>query len=552
MAGSDPLLPEDPTSLGAYQIVGRLADHPYGTSYLGRHGQVTVALTLFDVDHKMAPELCVDRVTRLQAAARLSGPHIGRVIEACRADSRIYLVTEVVGDRSLAAAVEADGPLDGAALDQLAGETLAALAAIHEAGFVHGDFRPEHVRMSEQCAWVTGFGIAPVLEAPPAAGYAAPELLGGEGGPGREWDFRADMFAWATTMVYAATGRPPFGDDEPAAVLRRIRTAHAPTVALALSGALRDVVISCLVESPAARPTAADAHRTLADGRPSIPVPPQSFESASPFPAAPESLTSPPPLPGPPESLASPPPLPGPPESLASPPPDPVFPPSLADPSPRQLWTSGETRRRLAVPIVAAAVTCAVLVAIPTWLVLPDETPAAATKKPAGKLGAPSAPTPEPSPPSAIPSTPPAAPSKTATPQPTDTSTSDAPRKPKARNSCNTPVGPRNVKVICGTRTAIANWYYYKKDNTVGDRLNAFALGTDHRIWTSYRNERKVWQPWRPIAGSWGQKAVYAYLGSEKRKTVLTLGRNNREQCWAWDSPTRDYIKWKCERSAPA
>jgi hypothetical protein len=122
------------------------------------------------------------------------------------------------------------------------------------------------------------------------------------------------------------------------------------------------------------------------------------------------------------------------------------------------------------------------------------------------------------------------------------------PEQASSGPGCDTPVGPHNVKIICGTRTATVNWYYYKEDNSIGHRWNAFAIGTDHRVWTTHQNEKGAWRPWRPIAGTWASKAVYAYLGAEdKRKTVSTFDRNNKKQCWAWDSPSRAYIKWECE-----
>src|SRR6185312_233556 len=79
--------------------------------------------------------------------------------------------------------------------------------------------------------------------------YMAPEQISGEpAGP------PADVFAWACTIVYSATGRPPFGQDAIPAVMNRI-VHHEPDLGI-LTGPLRDVVQACLAKDPRRRPTA--------------------------------------------------------------------------------------------------------------------------------------------------------------------------------------------------------------------------------------------------------------------------------------------------------
>ena len=72
-----------------------------------------------------------------------------------------------------------------------------------------------------------------------------------------------DIFAWAVTMIYAATGRLAFGADSVPAVMHRILY-EEPDVS-GLPPSLRPVVLECLDKDPARRPSARDLLLRLVD-----------------------------------------------------------------------------------------------------------------------------------------------------------------------------------------------------------------------------------------------------------------------------------------------
>jgi hypothetical protein len=105
---------------------------------------------------------------------------------------------------------------------------------------------------------VIDFGIARALDSggtmtsqvvgTPA--YMAPEQFSGRVGPS------TDLFAWAGTLLFAATGRDPFAGGPPPAVMYRIMH-EMPDVGV-LPEPLAEVAEACLAKDPHARPTSED------------------------------------------------------------------------------------------------------------------------------------------------------------------------------------------------------------------------------------------------------------------------------------------------------
>lgn len=264
MGDFNPLTPEDPERIGVYLLTGRLSDAAGHTVYLGRlpDQEITRVIRLLPALPGADPQTRERITNRLHAAKRISGAHTAKLVEVGWFDDSPYVVHEHVEGRSLRETVTADGPLDPDALERLASGTLTALTAIHLAGLAHGGLSPDAVVLSAEGPRVrdTALGVSG-----PEPDYHAPEVVHANltGGPAPAPGRPADLFAWAATIAYAATGRAPFGGD-PQAVLN-----GSPDLT-GLTPALTTLLIACLDKQPQQRPDTKAAMLQLLGDRPAL------------------------------------------------------------------------------------------------------------------------------------------------------------------------------------------------------------------------------------------------------------------------------------------
>ncbi|MBL7261603.1 serine/threonine protein kinase [Actinoplanes sp. LDG1-01] len=190
------------------------------------------------------------------------------VLDADPDAAQPYLVVEFVDGPSLAEEIQRRGPLSPANLHGLAIGVATALAAIHEAGVIHRDLKPQNVLLAPGSPKVIDFGIARALEPTTqhtrtgeivgSINYMAPERFGAIADAVTP---ATDVFAWGCVVAYAAQGHPPFDADSAVGVFGRIM-GGTPTLD-GLTGPLRNLVEQALSASPQLRPTARDLIQTL-------------------------------------------------------------------------------------------------------------------------------------------------------------------------------------------------------------------------------------------------------------------------------------------------
>ncbi|GGO17927.1 hypothetical protein GCM10010116_36150 [Microbispora rosea subsp. aerata] len=287
-----PLRPDDPQQIGEYAILGRLDEGPRGDVYVGKEtgDDAPVRVIKLLAAEPGSGQAVLDRLT---VATRVSSSYVARTIAAGLFGDRPYVVREHVEGRSLAAVVAAEGPLSGEALERVAVGVLTALTAVHLADLAHGALTPHNVIVTDDGVKLTDVAVGPPVGEP---AYRAPEQI-----TGGRYDAYADMFAWAATVVFAGTGRPPFPQD-PQAVL------NAQPDLGGLEERLRRVVLPALAKEPGQRPTAYTAMLQLLSGKApgaqpapgpgaAVAPPAQPPVGGVPVPPAPRQTWGPPPAP---------------------------------------------------------------------------------------------------------------------------------------------------------------------------------------------------------------------------------------------------------------
>ncbi|MFF9340439.1 serine/threonine-protein kinase [Streptomyces sp. NPDC014773] len=266
MAGSGvrilPARPGDPKKVGPYRVVGRLGTGGMGTVHaaLDPHG-MRVAVKVIHPAQAEDPEFRARFRREVALSSRVTGPCLIPLLAADTEADSPWLATAYAPGPTLNQHLAAHGPLADGSLHAFAAGTAQALAAIHQAGVVHRDVKPQNVILAPAGPRVLDFGIAHAADGTSVTrtgvmtgtpGWISPEhYRTGTAGPA------GDVFAWGALVAYAATGRLPFGTGTPDVVAYRVMS-EAPELA-GVPHPLRELVGQALAKDPDERPSAPEA-----------------------------------------------------------------------------------------------------------------------------------------------------------------------------------------------------------------------------------------------------------------------------------------------------
>ncbi|MFJ5547960.1 bifunctional serine/threonine-protein kinase/ABC transporter substrate-binding protein [Streptomyces sp. NPDC093225] len=280
----EPLLVSDPSRIAEYRLLGRLGAGGMGTVYLGRgpDGRLA-AVKVIRAEYATDPAYRARFRREAAAAARVRSPYVVPVVGSDPEAEHPWLATEFVPGLALAEAVAGYGALPVAAVRVLGRMLARALAAAHAAGLVHRDVKPGNVLLAVAGPRLIDFGIARATGAAALTATGAvlgtPGFLAPEQARGRRATSAGDVFSLGCLLVYAATGRPPFGGGAVDAVLYRTVYDEPDVDWAALGDAeLAGLLRACLAKEPADRPTAAALDVALTPPGPGPPDPARQDE----------------------------------------------------------------------------------------------------------------------------------------------------------------------------------------------------------------------------------------------------------------------------------
>lgn len=285
-----------PGRLGGYEVMERIARGGMGGVFLARElgGHGLVAIKMIDPELAVHPDIVARLRDELLVSRRVRHPGLVEIFSFARSEHGTpYLVMEYLDGENLGALLEG-GRLEQGAAAAIGAQVASAAAALHDAGVVHCDLKPDnlHVLYREGlCQWpatkILDFGVARVAghgleDEPSIAGtpaYMAPEQWRGQAVPA------SDVYALGCVLYELVTGSPPF-----AGTLPELMTAHFES--LPLRPALRRAglrpeldrwICRMLAKDPGLRPRMSEVARALTKVAQDLPSP--TWEASS-FPRA--------------------------------------------------------------------------------------------------------------------------------------------------------------------------------------------------------------------------------------------------------------------------
>ncbi|HEX6177362.1 MAG TPA: protein kinase, partial [Thermoanaerobaculia bacterium] len=193
-----------PTIPASVIVPGQVLAGRYEVSrLLGRGGMAEVWLA---TDLKLRMDVCLKDTRRnivreeVRAAREVVSPNVCRVFDLVDVEGRELLSMEFVDGWTLSEILSERGCFHVSEAQQIASQFLAGVDAIHRAGLLHRDLKPDNVMITRAGRVVImDFGLARPADVAAALsgtpGYVAPEVLAGEPA-----DVRSDLYSAALVL----------------------------------------------------------------------------------------------------------------------------------------------------------------------------------------------------------------------------------------------------------------------------------------------------------------------------------------------------------------
>ncbi|MBL9101261.1 MAG: protein kinase [Myxococcales bacterium] len=220
-----------PAQVGRFRVLRRVGEGGMGVVHAAYDGQLdrVVALKLLH-GARHGAEFVGRFIREAQALAQLAHPNVVAIHEVGASEGRVFLTMEFVRGRTLREGFAGLPPRDrqAAVLDWML-QAGRGLAAVHRAGLVHRDIKPDNVMVGDDGrVRVMDFGLVRVAAGPEGVGLdapgpaLAPELtrvgavlgtpayMAPEQHRGELADPRSDVFGFCATLYEGLHGAPPF------------------------------------------------------------------------------------------------------------------------------------------------------------------------------------------------------------------------------------------------------------------------------------------------------------------------------------------------------
>ncbi|MFJ4818027.1 serine/threonine-protein kinase [Streptomyces sp. NPDC088801] len=261
-----------PTRIGRYTVARELGSGGMGEVYLAyTPAGDPVAVKVIRND-KLDP-LTRARFEKEALIARtvIGTNRVARFLDADPYADRPWLAMEYVAGRTLLACVDSDGALPLPLAASLGALLAEGLSAVHAAGLLHRDLKPQNVILGDDGPMIIDFGLGAFMDASQETLSHSGMIIGtvrcmppeqARGHP--QVSPAADVYALGTVLLYAAAGHYPYDGSRWEAIAAQVTN---PEIAPDLSGVpapLVPLLESMLAHTPEERPTLPAVSETCA------------------------------------------------------------------------------------------------------------------------------------------------------------------------------------------------------------------------------------------------------------------------------------------------
>lgn len=247
---------ETGSTVGAYKVFEKIGHGGMGVVLRARDPQGRIVAFKRIHAHLVDDDSRARLAREVATLRRIDHDGVARIVDADLECAEPFIVTEFVDGPTLDDYVAAHGPLSGNELAFFGQKLGEAIAKIHSSDVIHRDVKPTNVLVRDGAPVIIDFGVAHIVDASRITqtglvmgtpGYLAPENL-----KNAPITVATDWWGWAATMVFAATGRHPFGTGSVDAVLARLSAGEPDLTGCPQE--LKPILAGSLLNDPGQRP----------------------------------------------------------------------------------------------------------------------------------------------------------------------------------------------------------------------------------------------------------------------------------------------------------
>lgn len=217
--------------LGPYKIEREIGQGSLAVVYEGldphlkRSVAIKVLHPIFSKNKKNTDRLKQEALT----LAQLDHPNIIHIYSFLEDQNIKGIVTEYVPGKTLSDFLKEHAPLLPQIACRILCDLLSALEHAHSKKIIHRDIKPENIMISQDGQIkLADFGIAKILDEKSLTLtgqlVGSPYYLSPEQASGKPIDDRSDIFSLGILFYYMLTGKLPFYDTDPSALIKKILT----------------------------------------------------------------------------------------------------------------------------------------------------------------------------------------------------------------------------------------------------------------------------------------------------------------------------------------